>query len=67
MQLDDRVAAALDRVAPPAKRQRAEFVRRALVKAIMEAEEERTRAAYQAKPDSEDEADNWSSAEPFRK
>jgi hypothetical protein len=48
-----------------AKRQRAEFIRRALLRAIVEAEEHRTRRAYLRKPDSEDEADNWSNAEAF--
>ena len=39
--------------------------RRALLRAIVEAEEERTRQAYARKPDSEREADNWSNAEAF--
>jgi predicted transcriptional regulator len=65
IQVDDRIAKGLDRVAPAAKRQRAEFIRRALLRAIVEAEEQRTRQAYMRKPDSEDEADNWSNAEAF--
>jgi len=32
---------------------------------LLEAEEKRTRAAYRAKPDSEAEADDWSTAEAF--
>jgi hypothetical protein len=47
------------------KRQRAEFIRRALLRAIVEAEEQRTQRAYARKPDSEDEADNWADAETF--
>ena len=66
IQLDDQIAKGLDRVAPAAKRQRAEFIRRALLRAIVEAEEERTRQAYMRKPDSEEEADNWSNAEAFK-
>ena len=66
IQVDDQIAKGLDRVAPAAKRQRAEFIRRALLRAIVEAEEERTRQAYMRKPDSEDEADNWSNAEAFK-
>ena len=66
LQLDDRTCRLLDRVAPAAKRQRAQFIRKALLKAVMEAEEARTRAAYRTKPDSEREADDWSSAEEFR-
>jgi predicted transcriptional regulator len=66
IQVDDQIAKGLDRVAPAAKRQRAEFIRRALLRAIVEAEEERTRQAYLRKPDSEEEADNWSNAEAFK-
>ena len=66
IQLDDEVYHLLNRVAPPAKRKRAQFVRNALLKALMEAEEARTRAAYQAQPDSESEADDWTTAEEFR-
>ena len=53
----------MNRVAPAAKRQRAEFVRAAIRKAIREAEEERMRKAYLAQPDSEAEADDWSNPE----
>ena len=66
IQLDEPTHRLLERVAPVAKRQRARFIRAALLKALMEAEEARTHAAYQAKPDSEEEADDWSSAEEFR-
>jgi len=40
-----------------------DFVRAAARKAIREAEEEQTRKAYLAQPDSETEADDWSNAE----
>jgi len=66
IQLDEPTYRLLDRVAPPAKRQRARFIRKALFQALVEAEEARTRAAYETKPDSEDEADDWSTAEEFR-
>ena len=66
IQLDDPTFRLLERVAPAAQRQRAQFIRRALLKAILEAEEARTRAAYQARPDSEAEADDWSTADEFR-
>jgi metal-responsive CopG/Arc/MetJ family transcriptional regulator len=62
VQLDEPTFRSLNRVAPAAQRQRAEFVRAAIRKAIREAEEERTRLAYLAKPDSESEADDWSNA-----
>ena len=62
IQLDEPTLRALNRVAPVAKRMRAEFVRAAIRKAIREAEEERIRLGYLAQPDSEAEADNWSNA-----
>ncbi len=66
IQLDEPTLRALNRVAPAAKRQRAEFVRSAIRKAIREKEEERTRQAYLDQPDSEAEADDWSSAEEWK-
>jgi metal-responsive CopG/Arc/MetJ family transcriptional regulator len=62
VQLDEPTFRALNRVAPAAKRKRAEFVRAAIRKAIRETEEERTRRAYTEQPDSESEADDWSNA-----
>lgn len=66
VQLDDQLYDLLNRVAPPAKRKRAQFLRAAVLKAIMESEEARTRAAYDAHPDSEAEADDWTTAEEYR-
>ena len=66
IQLDEATYRALNRVAPAAQRQRAEFVRRALRNAIREAEEGRTRLAYQRQPDSETEADDWATAEEWK-
>lgn len=63
VQLDEPTLRALNRVAPAAKRMRAEFVRAAIRNAIREAEEERTRRGYLVRPDSEAEADDWSGAE----
>lgn len=63
IQLDEPTLRALNRIAPAAKRQRAEFVRTAIRKAIREFEEGRIRAAYLKQPDSEAEADDWSTAE----
>lgn len=62
IQLDEPTYRALNRVAPAAKRQRAEFVRAAIRKAIVETEEARTRRAYLAQPDSESDTDDWSNA-----
>ena len=53
----------LDRVAQAAGRKRSQFIGSELLKAILEAEEVRTRAAYGKHPDSESEADDWSTAE----
>ena len=66
IQVDDSTYQLLERVAPAAKRQRAQFIRRALLKAALEAEEALTQAAYRAKPDSASETDDWSTAEEFR-
>ena len=66
VQLDEPTYRSLNRVAPTAKRKRAEFVREAIRKAVMEAEEERTRLGYLKHPDSEDEADDWSNAEEWK-
>ena len=60
VQLDEVTFQRLNRVAPAAKRQRTEFVRRAIRKAIQEVEEERMRAAYAKRPDTC--PDHWSSA-----
>ena len=66
VQLDDPTYRALNRVAPATKRQRAEFVRAAIRKAIQATEAERMRQAYLAHPDSEAEADDWSGAEAWK-
>ena len=62
IQLDEPTYRALNRVAPAEQRKRAEFVRAAIRKAILETEEARTRQAYRDQPDSESEADGWSNA-----
>jgi hypothetical protein len=66
VQLDEPAYRALNRIAPAAKLQRAELVRSAIRRAIRETEEERTRRAYTEQPDSEAEADDWSSAEAWK-
>ena len=66
IQVDDPTYRLLERVAPANKRRRAPFIRQALLKALMDAEEARTRAAYLANPDSQTEADDWSDTEEFR-
>jgi metal-responsive CopG/Arc/MetJ family transcriptional regulator len=66
VQIDEPTYRALNRVAPVAKGQRAEFVRAAIRKAIREIEEAHTRQAYLEKPDSETEADDWSTREEWK-
>jgi predicted transcriptional regulator len=68
VEFDDETAARLDRVAPGRTRQRSEFIRNAVRKALWEIEELVTAEAYRRQPDSEADAylnaDVW---EPGRK
>lgn len=66
IELDDRTLTELNRVAPAARRKRAEFVRQAIREAIRKHEYERIRDAYAAQPDSAAESDDWSSAEEWK-
>ena len=66
VQLDDPTFKALNRVAPAAKRLRAEFVRSAIRNAIRETEEKRTRQAYLVQPDAEAEAADWADADEWK-
>ena len=63
IRLDESTYRALNAVAQ--SRKRAEFVRAAIVLAIREAEEVRTKRAYELQPDSESEADDWSNCEEY--
>jgi len=65
VQLDEPTYRALNRLAPPRQRRRSRFIRDAIRRAIREAEYAAIRAAYEAQPDSEAEADDWSTAEEF--
>jgi len=66
IRLDDSTFQGLARVASAAKRRRSQFVREAIRRAVREAEYARIREAYLAKPDSESEADDWSTAEEYQ-
>ena len=66
IQLDDATLKSLDRIAPAAKRQRAEFVRQAVKEAIRKREYEQIREAYLRQPDSCSDADDWSNAEEWK-
>jgi metal-responsive CopG/Arc/MetJ family transcriptional regulator len=66
IQLDEQTLVALNRVAPPGKRRRSEFVRQAIRQAIRQAEYRAMREAYRKQPDSAQDADGWSTPEEFR-
>lgn len=66
IQLDEPTLKSLNRIAPAAKRQRAEFIRQAVRDAIRKREYEQIREAYIRQPDSASEADDWSSAEEWK-
>ncbi len=67
VQLDDATYRALKQEAPPAKRRQSQFIRQAIRRAIRQAEYERIRRAYEKRPDSESEADNWTTAEEYKR
>jgi len=51
--VDEQMAERLERVAPARSRQRSEFIRSAIGKALAEVEERRTAEAYQRQPDTD--------------
>ena len=57
LQLDDELAERIERVAPARSRKRAEFIRKALLKALWDAEEDSTAEAYRRQPDGTPEPD----------
>lgn len=63
IQIDDALMESLDKVAPAAKRQRAEFIRQAVKEAIRKREYQAIREAYLRQPDSASDADDWANAE----
>jgi metal-responsive CopG/Arc/MetJ family transcriptional regulator len=66
IQLDEQTVARLNRVAAPGKRQRSEFIRQAIRRAIRQAEYRAMREVYRKQPDSSLESDDWSTAEEYR-
>ena len=56
---DDATLRAVDRIAPAAKRKRADFIRQAVKDAIFREETARMREAYRLQPDSSDLAESW--------
>lgn len=63
IQLDEATLRSLNKIAPVARRQRAEFIRQAVKEAIRKREYEQIREAYLRQPDSASDADDWSTAE----
>ncbi|MCX6611671.1 MAG: hypothetical protein NTW74_12575 [Acidobacteria bacterium] len=56
---DEATLQAIDRIAPAAKRQRADFIRKAVKDALFLRETERMREAYRLQPDTAEDADHW--------
>jgi hypothetical protein len=54
IEVDDELAAELEKVAPGRSRRRSEFIRCAIRQALWDLEEKRTAEAYRQQPDSED-------------
>jgi len=56
---DDATLRAVDRIAPAAKRKRADFIRQAVKDAIFREETARMRETYRLQLDSAEDADSW--------
>lgn len=63
---DDATLKAIDRVAPAAKRQRADFIRTAVKDALFLRETERMREAYRLQPDTVDDSGFWELPEEWK-
>ena len=66
IQLDEPTLDALNRVAAPGKRERSEFIRQAIRRAVRQAEYRAMREAYSKQPDSSLDGDDWSTAEAYK-
>lgn len=63
---DDATLVAIDRIAPAAKRKRADFIRKAVKDTLFQRETERMREAYRLQPDSAAGADLWDAPEDWK-
>ncbi|MBM3797357.1 MAG: hypothetical protein FJW31_25670 [Acidobacteria bacterium] len=63
---DEATLQAIDRVAPAAKRQRADFIRRAVKDALFLLENQRMREAYRLQPDVDESAEAWEQPEEWK-
>lgn len=59
VQFEQATLEAIDRIAPAAKRRRAEFIRNAVKDAIFRHEQAKMRRAYQVQPDTAEGSDTW--------
>jgi metal-responsive CopG/Arc/MetJ family transcriptional regulator len=66
IQFEEATLAAIDRIAPAAKRKRADFIRNAVKDAIFRHGQERMREAYRLQPDSAQDADSWDLPEEWK-
>jgi hypothetical protein len=71
IELDDDVAAKLERVAPGRSRRRSDFIRQAIRRALWDLEEQATAEAYRRRPDTPNDAyvapDAWEPQDPPRR
>ena len=66
VQFDEATLKAIDRVAPAAKRKRADFIRKAVRDALFRRETERMREAYRLQPDTGGDGDVWELPEEWK-
>ena len=66
IQLDEATLKAIDRIAPAAKRKRADFIRQAVMDAIFQHETDRMREGYRLQPDSVEASDVWELPEDWK-
>ncbi len=63
---DEATLQAIDRIAPAAKRQRADFIRKAVKDALFVRETERMREAYRLQPDLAESSEIWELPEEWK-
>jgi metal-responsive CopG/Arc/MetJ family transcriptional regulator len=63
---DEAMLKAIDRIAPAAKRKRADFIRQAVKDAIFRQETEQMREAYRLQPDSVEGSETWELSEEWK-
>jgi predicted transcriptional regulator len=63
---DDATLKAIERIAPAAKRTRADFIRQAVKDAIFRHEIERMLEAYRLQPDSAEDSETWELPEEWK-